>query len=521
MQTEAIARVQAEPGPARGLRRAVFIGAGPAIGGLVYLALGLAPGGLNEEARRTAAVVVWVACWWLLESLPLGATSLLPLVVLPALGATSLRDAALPYADRVIFLFMGGFLLALSIERWNLHKRIALNTVRLVGSSPTALVGGFMLATALLSMWMSNTATTLMMLPIGMSIIHLAESRTGQPAGNFAVCLMLGIAYAASIGGIATPIGTPPNAVFLGFIDRQYDRSITFLDWVLFAAPLMLAFVPIAWLILTRVAYPVRLKVIPGGREMIDRELQSLGRLTRAERLVLMVFGGTIACWMLREPAMRLMMWEANPQWLRSAGAVLNAGVDDTTIAILGAITLFLVPVNLKEGVFLLDARIWPKVPWDILLLFGGGLSMAAAIHSTKLGDYVGGQLAALGGLPPIAILLTVTTIAVFFSEFTGNTAQANIFLPILATLAAAIGVEPFVLLVPCTLSFSLAFMMPMGTPPNALVFASGKVTIRQMAWGGFLLNLVGIALVIALAYSVMPAVLGIGPGTADVAGTP
>ncbi len=511
MEADSTALGQAAAGPARGLRRALFIAAGPLLGGLAYFLLGLAPEGLTEEGRRTAAVVVWVATWWLLEALPLGATSLIPLAVLPALGATPLREAAAPYADRVIFLFLGGFLLALSLERWDLHRRIALNTVRLVGSSPTALVGGFMLATALLSMWMSNTATTLMMLPIGMSIIQLAEARTGRPAGNFGICMVLGIAYAASIGGIATPIGTPPNIVFLSFLDRQYGQTITFLDWMLFATPLMLAFLPVSWLVLTRVAFPVRLRAIPGGSELIRHELESLGRLTRAESLVLIVFGSTVACWMLREPVLRLLLRDAGPEWARAIGTLLDQGVDDTTIAIIGGLALFAVPVDLKRGVFLLDWSIAPKVPWDILLLFGGGLSMAAAIHSTGLGDYVGDRLAGIRGLAPISILLIVLIISVYFSEFTGNTAQANIFLPILATLAAGLGLHPLFLLLPCTMSFSLAFMMPMGTPPNALAFATGRVNIRQMAWGGFLLNLVGIGMVIAAAYTLMPAVLGIG----------
>lgn len=487
--------------------------AGPLIAVTAYLLLpaaeldpaGEVVRGLTPEGRVTAAVGALMAVWWLSEALPLSVTALLPVVLLPPLGARAIGEATGPYADPVIFLFLGGFILALGMQRWGLHRRIALHTLRVVGTRPRMVIGGLMLATGLISMWVSNTATVAMMLPIGVSVIHLVRARLeGQPAaaGAFATALTLGIAYAASIGGVGTLIGTPPNVILKAYVERTYGQEISFAAWLALGVPLVAVFLPLAWLYLAWVAFPVRLEAIPGGRELIREELGRLGPMSHGERAVLVVFLLTAAAWVLR------------PQIVARTGL---AGLTDEGIAVAAAVVLFLVPARSRESAFVMDWETASRLPWGILLLFGGGLSLAGAIQASGVDRFIGRGFAVLAGVPPFVIVLSVALVVIFLTELTSNTAVASTFMPVLggAGGAAALGMDATLLLVPAALAASYGFMLPVGTPPNAIVFGSGFVTQRQMVRAGLGLNLLGALLVAVAGYFFAGPLLGLdlGPG--------
>jgi sodium-dependent dicarboxylate transporter 2/3/5 len=472
--------------------------------------------GFGERGRATAAIGTLMAVWWMTEALPLPATSLLPLVLFPLAGVLPIDKAAAPYADKSVFLFMGGFMIALAVERWNLHRRIALLTVLAVGTKPTRLIGGVMLATAVLSMWISNTATAAMMLPIGMSLVvllldHVRETEisgqksevSGQKSesANFATCMMLGIAYSASIGGLGTLIGTPTNLLFERFA-REHGMEVSFVHWMALASPFVVAFMFITWILLTRFIFPIKLKDIPGGRELIREELRQMGNVSRGEWTVLCVFAITAMFWVLRA---QLAKWTALVTLVPAVGRL-----DDTTIALTGALVLFLIPVDRQRGVFALDWNTAMKLPWGVLLLFGGGFSLAEAVTSSKLADWIGGQVAVLEGLPTILLIAAVVAMVIFLTELTSNTPTAAAFLPILYGVAIGIDVNPILLLVPATIAATCAFMLPVATPPNAIVFGSGYVSIRSMAKAGVWLNLIGIVLIPLLMYTIGAWVLGI-----------
>ena len=479
---------------------------GPVLAVLVYVLLPVGPDGLTEAGRGTAAVGTLMAVWWITEALPLPATSLLPIALFPLLGVADVGEATAPYASDIIFLFMGGFLLALAMQRWGLHRRIALLTVMAVGTRPVRVVGGFMLATAALSMWVSNTATTVLMLPIGLSVLHLVYDRdadeiTGEGAPAFATCLMLAIAYAASIGSLATLIGTPPNLFMAGFLEQAYGVEIGFAQWMLVGLPLATVFLAITYVVLTRWVYPPGIAEIPGGRELFRGELQRLGAVGRGERVVLTVFVCTAAAWVLRAP-------------LTESAALLAvlpglAGLSDAGIAIIAAIVLFLVPVDWRRGVFTLDWATARKLPWGVLLLFGGGLSLAGGVRSSELDAWIGLQVAGLGGLPIVLLVAAVAAAVVFLTELTSNTATAATFLPILGGVALGLGLDPVGLVVPAALAATCAFMMPVATPPNAIVFGSGHITIPQMVRAGWWLNLTAIVLITLVTTTLAGVVLG------------
>lgn len=479
--------------------------AGPALGLLIAAFGGEMSPSISEPAARAAGLLVWMAVWWITEAAPLAVTSLLPLVLLPAMGVLGLRESASPYADRIIFLFLGGFFLAIGLERWNLHRRIALIILRFVGTSPARLVAGIMLATGCISMWVNNTSTAMMMLPIALSLVAQHERARGAADPAFAACMMLGIAYAANIGGIATPIGTAPNIIMLGFLKERFGVEVGFLSWMLAAGPLAGMMLVASWVYLARIAHPVGTAALPGASEIIRKELRDLGPMSRGEWSVFLVFLGTVAAWISREPLASI-----SPQGI---SAVLRERVDDSSIAIVAAVALFVIPVDRSRGIFVLDWSAATRVPWDVLLLFGGGLSLAAGVQSSGLDDVIAGAMSGFGAWPHAAQMLVFIAVAVFLSEVTSNTAQANLMMPVLAGVALAIGMDPVRLLVPCGMAFSLAFMMPMGTPPNAIVFASGRVTIRQMARTGFVVNLFAIAAVMLASYTLVPWFLPLVPG--------
>jgi solute carrier family 13 (sodium-dependent dicarboxylate transporter), member 2/3/5 len=483
------------------------------VAGIALFALVLqlpAPEGMRVEAWRVAAVGVLMAAWWIGEAIPIPATALLPLVLFPVLGVSAIEQTAAPYANPVIFLFLGGFLIAQAMQRWELHRRIALVVVLAVGTQPLRLIGGFMLAAAFLSMWVSNTATAVMMLPIGLSVIQLVERGRAPAAGeaqeigstdeldfpNFALTLMLGIAYACSIGGLGTLIGTPPNALLAGFMAETYGYPIGFGRWMLVGVPIVLLGLPLTWWLLTRWVYPVRLKEIPGGREAIGGELAAMGRASRGEWMVGSVFALTALAWIVR-PFVE--------GWL--------PGLSDAGIAIAAAVVLFALPVDARAGVFVLDWESAKRLPWDVLILFGGGLSLAAAISRTGLAEWIGQALGGLDALPLLAVVLVVALVVIFLTELTSNTATAAAFLPVVAALAVGIGENPLLLAVPAALAASCAFMLPVATPPNAIVYGSSFVTIPQMVRAGVYLNFAFAMIVTGLGYALLIFAFGVVPG--------
>src|SRR5262245_28655215 len=408
-----------------------------------------------------------------------------------------------PYAADVIFLFMGGFVIGLAIERWGLDRRIAFFTLRLVGARPSAIVGGFMAVTAFLSMWVSNTACAAMMVPIALSVVDLVlRTRTGAglkesqgipqdriPERNFAMGLLLCIAYAASIGGIATVIGSPPNGIAVRYIRQTFDKDVSFSDWLLVGGPFTLVFLPIAWLLVTRVLFPADIGEIQGGRRHFDEEYRKLGPLSRGEKIVLAVFSAAAALW-ITSPLLKGVVL---------AGVRPLAGLFDAGIAMLAALALFLLPVDRARGIRAMNWATASKLPWGVLMLFGGGLTLATAVEANGVSKFLGNLSRDLAGLHPFLVPLVVTTMTVFLSELTSNTAQVATMVPVLSAMSPAIGMNPYVLIFACTLGASSAYMMPVGTPPNAIVFGTGLVPLAQMMKAGFVLNLVGILVITAL----------------------
>jgi sodium-dependent dicarboxylate transporter 2/3/5 len=479
--------------------------AGPVMAvGIYFLLLWQAPD-LAHAPRATAAIAVLMAVWWMTEAIALEATSLLPLVLLPLLGAVkNFQAAATPFADKSIFLYLGGFILALAVEKWGLHRRLALLTLLAAGTRPAGLIGGFMLATAGISLWISNTATAVMMLPIGISVVQLVEKRLagGLPkdSANFATGLLLGIAYAASLGGMGTLIGTPPNVFFRGFME-EHGIKIGFGAWMLFAIPVVVSLSVVCWLLLTKFLFPVSLQEIPGGRELIRHELVSLGDVSRGEWTVLIVFLMTAFAWIFRDS---LTQW----LWLTDRLPVITT-IDDSVIAMTAAVLLFLLPVDFGRGIFAMDWKTAAKLPWGVLLLFGGGLSLAKAMDETKLASWIGANVSQLGALPTPVLILLVVAGVVFFSELASNLATATALLPVLYQIADGLGLDPKLLCVPAILAASCGFMLPVATPPNAIVFGTGRIGMRQMMKAGLWLDLAGI-LLITLATYALGFILGI-----------
>ncbi len=457
------------------------------LGALVLLAIP-APAGLDSAAWSTAAVAVWMAVWWATEAVPVAATALLPLALFPLLGVSDIKQAAAPFANPLIFLFLGGFLIALSLQRWDLHRRIALHIVTFAGSRPTALLGGIMLATACLSMWISNTATAMMMMPIAASLVVILRPSDRAPGGSdesrFATALMLATAYAASIGGLATLVGSPPNALLAAFMSQTYGVEIGFAQWMLVGLPVTAVMLPLTWFVLTKIVFRFQLDEQGRGGPMIAEALRAMGPMTRPEKRVAGVF------------ALVAALWITNPllaAWV-GPGTFSDAG-----IAISGALLLFVIPADWKQKVFLLDWAWARRAPWEILILFGGGLSLAQAVDKTGLATWIGGGLAILGDWPVILLVAAAVGLVIFLTELTSNTATTAAFLPVLGAVAVQAELAPLLLTVPAALAASCAFMLPVATPPNAIVFGSGHVTIAQMMRAGLLLNLLGMLVITAL----------------------
>lgn len=465
-------------------------------------------GGLSAQAKNMAAVAVLMATWWITEAIPIPATALLPIILFPLLGIMGAKDVSMRYADQNIFLFMGGFFIAMAMQRWDLHKRIALYIVKFLGTSPRRIVLGFMIATAFLSMWISNTATTMMMFPIGLAVIyHAANMLEREKSGvdtapgkfNFGLALMLGIAYAASIGGIATLVGTPPNIVFVGIVKSMFPKApeIGFLDWFKIGLPLVLIFLPITWFYLTRIAVPPRIRKIPGGRDIIERDLKELGELKVGEKLTLAVFLLVALAWIFRRD-IDLGIFVI-PGWSNMLG--ISQYVHDSTVAVFGAILLFLLPVDFKKRIFVLNWEWALRIPWGIILLFGGGFALAAGFQTSGLAQWIGEGLSFLCGVPTIIMILSICLLLTFLTEVTSNTATTTMMMPVLGALAAATCIHPFLLMIPAAMSASCAFMLPVATPPNAIIFGSGYLRIPDMVRVGLFLNLIGAIIITLLVY--------------------
>lgn len=451
------------------------------------------------NAKLVSAVAALMATWWIFEPVPLAATSLIPLILFPMLGIVSASAVAPEYMNSTIMLFVGGFIIAIAMEKWNLHKRIALSVIPLFGNSPSKIIFGFMVASGFISMWISNTATCLMVLPIGLSIIYKVEAEFGiERSSNFSKSLMLAIAYSCTIGGVSTLIGTPPNLIFQRMYKINFPDQpmIKFSEWMIFGVPLAVVMMIVTWLILTRVVYRFDRNLVL-NKNIIRDEKNKLGKMTYEEKGVLIVFFVTAILWIFRSD---LVLGSFTiPGW---SGLFPSMDfIDDSTVAILMALILFLVPCasNSKKFYFLLQHDDIAKVPWDIVLLFGGGFALANGFVKSGLSKLIGQEFSGLSGLPIILLLVIICTIVVFTSELTSNSAQTTVILPVLASLAIETGIDPLTLMIPVTFSVSLAFMMPVGTPPNAIVFSSHKLSVWDMVKAGFLLNIIGIILVIIL----------------------
>ncbi len=444
------------------------------------------PEGLSKEANAVLASTIWIAIWWISEAVHISVTSLLPIVLFPLTGALDLKTTTAAFGHKYVFLYVGGFILAIAIEKWNLHKRIALTIIKFIGTDVTRIILGFMLATAFMSMWISNTATSVMMLPIGMAIIaQLKDNPSTIEDENiiFGKALMLAIAYSASIGGIATLIGTPPNTILAGVVSELYDIEITFQQWLKFGLPISLTLLSICWFYLTRFAFTFKQKSFPGGAEEIDRQIKKLGNISFEEKLVLGVFITTACLWIGR----------SNLQTFLPA-------LDDTIIAMASAILLFMLPASKGKGQIIT----WPeavKMPWGILLLFGGGMALAAGFQSSGLAGWIGVQLVSLKGLSVVVLLFILITSVNFLTEITSNMATTAMLLPILAPMAMALNIHPYMLMVAATVAASCAFMLPVATPPNAVVFGSGYLRIPDMVKTGIWLNLISIFLILIMVY--------------------
>jgi len=491
-------------------RRAIGLFLGP----LLFLTFLVVPrpGGMTVEAQRVAAIAFLMATWWVTEAIPIPATSLLPVVLYPLLGIMDAKTAPSAFADPLIFLFMGGFFLAMAMQQWNLHTRIALHIIKTVGLTTRRIIFGFMCATAFLSMWISNTATAMMMMPIALAVIVNVEclwagveqdSPGGKMDQSFGTLLMLGIAYSASIGGIGTLIGTPPNLVFAAAVSEMYGRTIDFATWMIIGVPLILVFLPLAWLYLTTVVFPLSRRRVPGAKGVIANQLKELGPITRGERVVLIVFILTALGWVFR--AQKTVFGVQVPGL-----DMIFPQIHDATIAVMAALCLFIIPVDWRKKQFALNWEWAVKIPWGTLLLFGGGLALAGGFQRSGLALWIGNHVLGLQGLPPVLVLLVVIAGTAAMTEFTSNTATTAMLMPILGAMAVGMGQHPYFLMLAACVAASLAFMLPVATPPNAVVYGSGRVRIPQMVKAGIWMNLLGILVWTTLMYTVAMRLFGI-----------
>ena len=479
------------------LYQRIGLAAGPLTA--VLIGLFLSPEGLSQAGVYVAAIGLWMAIWWATEAVPVAITAFLPLIVFPILGVAPIGEIASPYAHPIIYLFFGGFVVALAIERCGLHRRIALGVFRLVGTNARALIGGFMLAAAIVSMWISNTSTTLMLLPIAVSVVTVIGETMPElgvkERSNFGLALLLGLAYGATLGGISTLVGTPPNAFMVGFMSDSYGVEIDFARWMMVGIPVSAVLLPIAWLTLTRIVFPVSFTASDDAMKHITQMRSALGTMSKAEVRTGVLFAFLVIGWIGRGTL---------------SGIPLIGEVSDTGIAMIAAVAAFLIPSG-KDGQALMVWEDMTKLPWGVLILFGGGLALASAVASSGLALWLGEQLSPLGALNLTLLIVAATALVIFLTELTSNLATTATFLPVIAAIAVETGQDPLVFVIPVTLAASCAFMLPVATPPNAIVFSSGLVSIPKMARAGLLLNIVAVAVLAVMSLLLAPLVFGTG----------
>jgi sodium-dependent dicarboxylate transporter 2/3/5 len=483
------------------------IGLGVGITLFALICLLPAPQGMDRSAQLTAATAVLMAAWWLTEAVPVAATALVPMVILPIAGVLSAAEVSAPYANKTNMLFLGGLMIATAVERWHLHRRIALHVIARFGSRPDALVLGFMTGTGLISMWISNSATTMMMLPIALAVCDHVTRDSPDVGECLAPVLLLAVAYSATIGGVATIVGTPPNAVFVGAFEQLFPDGpeIGFLQWMLVGVPLAVVLIPLAWLYLVRVASPLA-RMRHAADAAIGDQLAELGPMSVPEKRVLKVFTCTALLWMFRRPLD--LGFVVLPGW--SGLAPEPSMIGDSTVAMTMALLLFVLPAGDEDGSRLLSWKAAVKLPWGVIVLLGGGFALAEAIRASGLAAWVGGQLTWVGAASPIASILVITLTVSFMTEVTTNTAITTIMMPVLAAAAVSGGTDPLLLMLPCTLAASLCFMLPSGTAPNAIVFSGGRLTVAYMARTGLGLNLAAVCVVVVVSYVLAVQVFGI-----------
>lgn len=457
--------------------------------------------GLASEGQAILASTIWIAVWWMTEAIPIPATSLLPLILFPLTGGLAQGATASAYASPTIFLFLGGFVIALAMERWSLHRRIAISIISVMGTKPDRIILGFMVATGFLSMWISNTATAMMMVPIGLAIIYQLMDTMNKDSDiqytkqnfPFGKAIMLGIAYSASLGGMATLIGTPPNAILAGQLNEMFGYELSFASWMIFGVPFAWGFIIIAWLYLTKIAFKTPVKDLPGGKAIFDEEKRKLGKASYEEKVVFVVFILAAFSWITQS----FLLSKFIPN------------ISDAVIAVFAAVILFLIPAKSNKASRIMDWDEAVKLPWGVLMLFGGGLAIAAGFTGSGLSDWIGSQLTALQGINIFVLMLAVAALVLALTEVTSNTATATMMYPIMAALALAVDVNPLLLMVTAGLAASSAFMLPVATPPNAVVFGSGYLRIPDMAKAGIWLSILGAFLVTLVAYFLVPLALG------------
>jgi sodium-dependent dicarboxylate transporter 2/3/5 len=458
---------------------------GPVLFALVMLFFN--PENLNPHAKSILASTIWIAIWWITECVPISVTALLPIVLFPLTGGLDIKSTTASYGHNLVFLFVGGFIIALAIEKWNLHKRVALSIIKFTGTKKSRIILGFMIATAVLSMFISNTATTIMILPVGMAIISkVSESNNSYENINFGKSLMIAIAYSASIGGMATLIGTPPNMIFAGVVKESYGIEIGMLEWSKFGLPVSLFLLVICWIYLTKVAFSFEDKNQASGKQEINSQLKKLGKFSNEELKVSIIFGLTAFGWIFRKQLVKIIPF-----------------LDDTIIAISFAIVLFIIPD--KKNKPLLNWEDTIKLPWGILLLFGGGMAIASAFGKSGLALWIANLLSTMNGVSLFLLILIIVVSINLLTELTSNMATTAMLLPVLVTMALAINVHPYFLLVSATLAASCAFMLPVATPPNAIVFGSGLLKIEDMFKKGIWMNLFSVVVISLIVYYILP----------------
>ena len=455
-----------------------------------------APEGLSKQGFMLLGVTVWMAIWWVFEVVPIAVTALLPIILFPLFGVLDLSETTAQYGHKFVFLYLGGFILAVAIERWNLHKRIALYIIKALGSKASFLILGFMIATAFLSMWISNTATTVMMLPIAIAIANQITEQNESDAesvSHFSKALMLSIAYSASIGGVATLIGTPPNLVLAGVLENIYDIKLGFFEWMSFALPISVLLLFICWKYLTRFAFRLKGIKFSGEKGQIDAMIQKLGTISYEEKMVGFVFLMAAMGWIFRGLIQKVV-----------------PAIDDTIIAIAAAILLFLIPNRQGNGNKLLTWKEAVKIPWGIIILFGGGMALAKGFTQTGLANWIASKITVFEGVSIILFVLIVAALVNFLTEVTSNLATTAMLLPTLSPVALSFNMHPYLIMIAVTLSASCAFMLPVATPPNAIVFGSGYLKVSDMAKKGFLMNIISILIITLLVYFFMPTMFGL-----------